>query len=224
MEPKIADLQELRDRTAVFRDRAHAGEVLAGMLAELRGSPAIVLAIPAGGVPVGKTLARRLDLPLDVAVVSKITPPGNTEVGYGAVAFDGTVRINSELADRLGLDSSERIRGIEATSRKVMRRSRMFRAGRPFPKLANRPVVLVDDGLATGFTMLVAIEAVRKLGAASVTVAVPTGHAESVARAAEQADTLVCANLRRGRSFAVADAYEEWGDVRDEEVVWALES
>jgi len=112
----------LRDRVRVFRDRTHAGEVVAGMLGELRGSDTTVLAIPAGGVPVGAAIASALALPLDVAVVSKITLPWNTEVGYGAVAFDGTVRLNEELVRGVGLAEEEIRRGVEATMAKVRRR------------------------------------------------------------------------------------------------------
>lgn len=216
---KLVDSPELRDRVGVFRDRAHAGEVLAGLLEGFRGTDAVVLAIPAGGYPVASEIATRLALSLDVAVVSKITPSWNTEVGYGAAAFDGTLRINEELAGELHIGPEERRAGIEAASRKVARRVALLRGQARGPDLAGRRAILVDDGLATGFTMLVAIEALEKAGAGPITVAVPTGHLDSVRRVAERADAVYCANLRAGPRFAVAEAYRRWHDLTDEEIV-----
>ena len=161
----VSDLPDLRDRTRVFAGRPEAGQVLAGMLGAYAGADAPVLAVPAGGVPVGAAVARELGLCLDVAVVSKVTLPWNTESGYGAVAFDGTVRLNEELLPRLGLTAEEVTEGIARTRRKVERRLRDLRGDRPWPPLADRPAILVDDGLASGFTMRVAVEAVRKVGA-----------------------------------------------------------
>ncbi len=210
-------LPELRDRTRVFLDRAHAGAVLAGMLGELRGTDALVLAVPAGGVPVAAELARRLDLPLDVAVVSKITLPWNTEAGYGAVAFDGTIRINEPLVARAGLSAREVEAGIEETLAKVRRRVRALRGERPPPRLAARLAVLVDDGLASGFTMATAVAALRRAGAGRLYVAVPTAHEEAVGRIAQGVDAVYVANLRSGPVFAVADAYRHWRDVSEDE-------
>jgi putative phosphoribosyl transferase len=217
--PNIIERPELRDRTRVFRNRHRAGEVLAKMLSTYSKSDDIVLAIPAGGVPVAAAIAKRLSIPLDVAVVSKITLPWNTEAGYGAVAFDGTMRLNEDLVPRLGLTKAEVQQGIDETTQKVLRRVKRFRGDQPFPNLAKRQVILVDDGLASGFTMLVAVEALRKAGARHVCVAVPTGHASSLPRMASEVEALWCANIRGGLSFAVADAYEEWTDVAEEEAL-----
>ena len=125
--PKIFDLPKLRNRVRVFRDRASAGKVLAGMLEEYRDSHAMVMGIPAGGIAVAVEIARELDLPLDIAVVSKITLPWNSEAGYGAVAFDGTVMLNEELLSRLNLSNREIQAGIKKTEQKVARRVAMFR-------------------------------------------------------------------------------------------------
>jgi putative phosphoribosyl transferase len=214
----VVEDPDLRGRVAVFDDRTDAGRALAGLLENFRGSDAVVLAIPAGGWPVASELARRLGLPLDVAVVSKITPSWNTEVGYGAVAFDGTVAINEPLAEDLGIGPAERAAGIEAATRKVARRVARLRGGAGAPDLAGRPILLVDDGLASGFTMLTAIEALERLGAGAITVAVPTGHADAVRRIAGRAAAVCCANVRSGRRFAVAEAYRQWRDVTDEEI------
>lgn len=218
----IFDLRELRDRLLVFNDRRHAGEVLVRMLQSHRQEGDIVLCIPAGGVPVGAVIAADLDLPLDLAVVSKITLPWNTEAGYGAVAFDGTVRLNDVLLSHLGLSENEVQKGIERTSFKVSHRVKRLRKEKPFPDLVGHSVILVDDGLASGFTMRVAIEALRKAGADHIVVTVPTGHSGAVKLIAGEVEAVYCPNIRGGWRFAVADAYEQWSDVDEEEVVGIL--
>ena len=215
----VIEQPDLRERTRVFRDRAHAGEVLAEMLDTYHQSDAVVLAIPAGGVPVAAVIAERLNIPLEVAVVSKITLPWNTEAGYGAVAFDGTVRLNEDFLSHLGLTEEQIKAGIDQTTQKVLRRVKSFRGARPFLDLAKHRAILVDDGLASGFTMLVAIGALRKSGARNICIAVPTGHWSALQRMAQEAETVYCANIRSGFSFAVADAYEAWTDVAEEAAV-----
>jgi putative phosphoribosyl transferase len=217
--PTVVDLVELRDRVHVFRDRANAGKVLAGMLDSYGHSNTIVLGIPAGGLPVAAVIAEHLHLLFDILVVSKITLPWNREAGYGAVAFDGTVRLNEQLLPRLGLNKEEIRKEIKKTFGKVTHRVRSLRGERAFPALSKQSVILVDDGLASGFTLIVGVEALRKAGARQIIVAVPTGHWDSVQLMAQQVEAIYCANIRQGWSFAVADAYERWSDVSDEEMV-----
>ncbi len=220
-----ADIREIRmlhERTAVFDDRADAGEVLAELLVAFRSLRPLVLGIPAGGMPVAARVAQKLGCCLDVAVVSKVTVPWNPEAGYGAVAFDGTVRLNESLLACLGLSEEQIFQGVEETREKVRRRLDLFRGGRPFPDLTGQTVILVDDGLASGFTMQVAVEALRKTGANRIVVAVPTGHLEAVRKMAEQADQVCCANIRSGWSFAVAAAYRHWRDVSERQAARIL--
>ena len=219
---RVVELPALRDRLGVFRDRTHAGEVLADMLSAYRGSNALVLGIPAGGAPVAAAIARALALPLDVAVVSKLTLPWNTETGYGALAFDGTLRLNEMLMARAGLSEADIEAGKARAQEKVARRMKLLRGDRPFPDLSQCSAILVDDGLASGFTLMVAIEALRHQNAKEIVVAVPTAHAESAARIAPLVEALYCPNLREGTSFAVADAYQEWSDVAEEDLVTLL--
>ncbi len=220
--PRILDLPNLRNRLRVFYDRVSAGKVLVGMLEEFRDGDALVMGIPAGGVAVAIEIARGLHLPLDIAAVSKITLPWNTEAGYGAVAFDGTVILNEELLSRLNLSDQEIQAGIKKTEQKVLRRVTMLRGDRPSPDF-KRPIILVDDGLASGFTLRVAIKALRRNGAANLILAVPTAHSESVQVILEEVEAIYCPNLRSGLSFAVADAYERWSDLDEEEVIRILQ-
>jgi predicted phosphoribosyltransferase len=222
MSHKIFDLPQLRDRTGVFEDRDDAGAAVAGLLEEFRQSGGLVLGIPAGGVPVGVVIARNLGLEFDVAVASKITPPWNSEFGYGAVAFDGTVMLNEEFRSTRGLSDEAVCEGVTKAQLKVERRLKALRGYRPMPPLAGRAVILVDDGLATGVTMLVAVEAVQKCHPARIIVAVPTGHLDSVERLAREADAVYCANIRRGGRFAVAEAYCHWRDMDESEIAAIL--
>jgi putative phosphoribosyl transferase len=223
MKSNIIDLLELREQTHVFQDRIHAGQVLARMLADDDKQAGIILAIPAGGVPIGVVMAEKTGLDLDVAVVSKITLPWNTEAGYGAVAFDGTVKLNEALIRRVNLTPEDVEKGIEKTTVKVARRVTTLRGRKPFPDLVNRSVILVDDGLASGFTMRVAVSALRNAGAGRIIVAVPTGHLNSVEIVAQEVEKLYCADVRSGYSYAVASAYQNWSDVAEEDVVKILE-
>jgi len=218
----VVDIPELRDEVYAFADRADAGSTLANMLEKHKNTDAVVLAVPAGGVPVGAVIAQDLSLTLDVLVVSKITLPWNTEAGYGAVAFDGTVRLNERLLPGLGLREDEIQQGIEETKNKVTRRFTNLRGNKPLPDLSKQPVIVVDDGLASGFTLLVGVEALRKAGASQIIVAVPTGHRNSVQMMADRVEAVYCGNIRHGWSFAVADAYRRWSDVSDEEVINVL--
>jgi predicted phosphoribosyltransferase len=213
------EIPDLRDRLRIFRSRDHAGRVVAGMLENFRGADTLILGIPSGGIPVAVAVAGELNMPLEAAVVSKITPPWNTEAGYGAVAFDGTVRLNEELLPHLRLTEKQMAEGLENTREKVARRVNKFRGDRPWPQLKGRTALLVDDGLASGFTMLTAVAAVRRLGAEQVVIAVPTGSEDRVRKAAREVDALYCANIRAGWGFAVAEAYQRWFDLEEEDAV-----
>lgn len=214
----LIDLPELRDHRFVFNDRRQAGEILAGMLLEWRDSDALVLGIPAGGIPVAAVLAERLKLDLGVAVASKVLLPWNTEAGYGAVAFDGSTWINPDYVALYGLSDAVVEAGVQQARAKVERRVQRFMKGQSADDLRGRRVILVDDGLAAGSTLRAAIEAMRKAGVQTLLVAVPTAHTRSAEEISALVDGLYVANLRSGLSFAVAEAYKHWQDVSEAEV------
>jgi predicted phosphoribosyltransferase len=220
--PGVHDLSGLRFRLGVFRDCRHAGEVMAAMLDRVLPDDAVVLSIPSGGVPVGVEIATRLSLPLEALVASKITLPWNTETGYGAVAFDGTVQVNRAQVAYFGLDAAAIEAGTDAARRQVERRLRRIYGARGYPVLGERTAVLVDDGLASGATMHAAVAALRNQGVRGIVVAVPTGHDRAAGELAARVDDLYCANLRTGTSFAVADAYQHWTDVAEEHAIELL--
>jgi len=214
----VMELPELRDRRWVFRDRAHAGRVLASMLGVYRNGNGLVLAIPAGGVPVAAAMADVLHLPMDLCVVSKILLPWTTEAGFGAVAFDGSVWLNQAYIDHYHLTPQQIDKATREARRKVAARVKRFRGDRPMPPMKGRPVILVDDGLASGATLRVGLEALRRLDADQLLVAVPTAPPLGALELAQEVEALYCANVRGGATFAVADAYQHWHDVSEEEV------
>ena len=209
-----------RNRELVFKDRLHAGELLAAKLRPIVAKGKVqVLAIPAGGVPVGYVVAEKLEIPFDVVVVRKIQIPWNTEAGFGAVTWDGTPILNEPLVAELGIGADVVEQCISRTRQSVYERNQRLRGSRPFPHLSGRTVILVDDGLASGFSMLAATESIKTRLPRRMFIAVPTGSAQAIALLASKVDQIVCLNVRSGPVFAVADAYENWYDLSDDEVL-----
>jgi len=202
-------------RKPAFRDRPAAGRSVAAMLGKYRDD-AIVLAIPAGGVPVALQVAKALSLPLQVIPVSKVLFPWTTEGGFGAVAFDASVWIDDAAVENFGLKPEQIDKAVADARAKVERRRARFCRSEIDP--GDKTVILVDDGIAAGSTMRTAIAALRKHGAKKIVVAVPTAHDRSLDALRTLADEIVCADIRGGTHFAVADAYEEWRDLTDEEI------
>lgn len=217
---EILDDIRLREQRFVFHDRHDAGQKLGTFIRTLPGiTDPVVLAIPAGGVPVGTMLARALAAPLGLAIVRKIRIPGSTEAGFGAVTWDGQVLINERLRAGLGLSQRQVDSAVAATRRNVDERLGEFSSVLPMPDLFKKSIIVTDDGLASGFTMLAAIRSIRAERPHRIIVAVPTGSSSSVGLVSREADQLVCLNIRSSRYFAVAEAYERWYDLDDREVI-----
>jgi putative phosphoribosyl transferase len=221
----IIDNPLLRDKRFIFSDRHDAGRKLGAMIQseELTAEP-LVMAIPAGGVPVGVEIAKTIHAPIGLAIVRKIQIPGNTEAGFGAVTWDGKVLINEPLRAALGLSQGEVDTAIAATRQNISERVAKYTRGRPVPDMEKKCVILTDDGLASGYTMLAAIMGIRTMHPDRVMVAVPTSSASSAERISREVDELICPNIRSGSRFAVAEAYRNWYDVDDQEVIAELDS
>jgi putative phosphoribosyl transferase len=217
----IVEDKQLRQRRSVFRDRAEAGRELLKHLEGYRGKDLIVLAIPSGGLPVAVEIAKGLGAALDIIIVRKLQTPLNPEAGFGAISLDGDMVLNNELVAELALTRQQMEKAKESAIREGRSREHALRKGRSLPSLKGRKVILVDDGLASGYTMLAAIRKVRTENPSSIVVAVPTGSDRSVEMVAREADEVVCLNIR-GMPFAVADAYRNWYDVDEEEAVWII--
>lgn len=219
----IAD-PALKDRTLVFADRAAAGRLLAERLLGYRGQAVRLFAIPAGGVPVAAEIARRLEIPLDLIIVRKIQLPWTTEAGFGALNPAGEAVFNEDLLGRMSLSKEEIAVQTEKAAASMRRREERLRQGKPYPILADATVIVVDDGLASGYTMRAAVQFLRHQGAGRVIVAVPTASVRTVQDLLPEVDQLICLNVRSGWSFAVADAYENWYDLDEGEVLEILAS
>ncbi|MDH7499644.1 MAG: phosphoribosyltransferase family protein [candidate division NC10 bacterium] len=219
----LVEDRSLHNRESVFEDRRDAGARLAHLLSPLRGSDAIVFAIPSGGVPVAVEIHKVHGFPFDLLVVRKVQIPWSTEAGFGAVNLDGEVILNEDLVDSLGMPQEAVEAQIEKTREILRKRDGLFRKGRPFPAIEKKTAILVDDGLASGYSMMAAIRFVRKRNPFQVVVAVPTGSSGALARVSPLVDVLYCLNVREGYPYAVADAYRDWYDLSDEEVVKLLE-
>ena len=203
-----------------YRDRAHAGDVLAEDLSGYQArADVIVLGLVRGGVPVAKRVAQALAVPLDVLVVRKLGVPWAPEVAFGALGPDGVLVRNPDVTERL--DERDMAAVIAAEEAELTRREQTYRAGRPPLSLTNRTAILVDDGLATGATACAAVAVARGLGAARVVMAVPVGAAEAVARLAAVADEVYCPLVPR-HFGAVSRFYRYFGQVGTGEVVALL--
>lgn len=205
----------------MFDDRRDAGRRLATALERFRKDRPLVLALPRGGVPVGFEVAVALGARLDVLIVRKIGAPFQPELGVGAVGEGGVTVLNRPLMMRAGVDEARLQPIIAAETAEVRRRVDLYRAGRPMLDPRDRTVIVVDDGLATGFTARAAVDAVRSMGAATVVVAVPVGAPDTVAALEELADHVVCLNTPRF-FMAVGEFYRDFRQTSDQEVVALL--
>jgi putative phosphoribosyl transferase len=202
----------------VFENRREAGIVLASRLGAYAGRPdVIVLALPRGGVPVGHEVANALRAPLDVFLVRKLGLPGHPELAMGAIASGGIRVLNDDVIQWSGVTRSAVDAVTELERVELDRREREYRSGVPPVALTGRVVVLVDDGLATGSTMMAAIQAVRTQAPARIVVAVPVGAAAACARTAAVADEVVCARTPEPFS-AVGEWYRDFSQTSDDEV------
>ena len=224
MSTRIFEKKELRGKNYVFKDRDEAGSMLAEILAPQykAAQDAIVLAIPSGGVPVGLQVRRRLNFPFDLIIVRKIPIPHNPEAGYGAVTLEGGVFLNEELVTRLGLSPSQIENHITQRKKELEERNVLFRGKKPLSDLLGKTAILVDDGLASGYTMMASVHSAKNRGAKEIVVAVPTAPQETIEKIEPMVDAIYCLNVRDRIFFAVADAYEHWYDLSKEQVLELL--
>jgi len=218
------DLTWLMALTArVFADRAEAGMALAQELVQRHfQSPVLVLALPRGGVPVGYEVARALDAPLDVMLVRKVGVPGQPELAIGAVA-SGDIVVHDRALELEIPGIAEAFERIAAHERRELeRRERVYRAGLAPLALEGKTVILVDDGLATGSTMLAALRAARAGGAAAIVVAAPVASPHAAQLLGKEADQLVILQTP-AMLFAIGEWYERFEQLEDDEVRRLLE-
>jgi putative phosphoribosyl transferase len=204
----------------LFVDRYEAGRRLAVALEPFRNDHPIILALPRGGVPVGYAVAQALGAPLDVLTARKLGAPGAPELAIGAIASGATL-LNSELIARLGVSQDYLARVLEQEAATVARQEAQFRGARPFPDLAGRTVIVVDDGLATGATAEAAIESVRRRNPGRIIFAAPVCAPASDQSLRGRVDVVIC--LEVPPDFrSVGEWYEDFSPTSDAEVMRCL--
>jgi putative phosphoribosyl transferase len=201
-----------------FADRFEAGQALASRFTQ-RPPPVnpLVLALPRGGVPVGLAVANALKAPLDVVVVRKLGVPWRPELAMGAITSGAFRIVDDDLIQELGIFPEEVAAVVSKETEEVERREKLYRGGRPAPSLRGRTMVLVDDGLATGSSMLAAARYVRSLNPAKLIAAVPVGSAEACHRLKLEVDECLCLAMPEPFS-AVGEWYSDFRQVSDSEV------
>ncbi len=205
-----------------FRDRIEAGRQLAVVLQGYRDRRPFVLAIPRGGVVVGYEVAVALDAPLDVIVPRKLHAPNNPELAIGAVAHDGSVYVDTDLIRSLRISEAYVQEEVARELAEIRRRMQLYRGDRPAPVLHGHAAIVVDDGIATGSTMIAALRAARAMTPARLVVAVPVAPADGARRLSLEADEVYCL-LTPEVFYAVGQFYEDFGQTTDDEVVQLLQ-
>ncbi len=205
-----------------YIDRQEAGKVLAEILIAYTNKPnTLVLALPRGGVPVAYQVAETLSLPLDVFMVRKLGVPGHEELAMGAIATGGSLFLNNDIIHDLRIPQSAIHEEMDKELNELTRREFTYRGNRPFPILKEKTIILIDDGIATGATMHVAIQALRKEKPARIIVAVPVAANSTCDELLPILDELVCP-LRPFQFHAVGLWYDNFSQTSDEEVIELL--
>jgi len=204
----------------IFETREEAGRLLAGMLEKYRGAPdTVVVALPRGGLPIGEALARELDLPLDIFFVKKIPSPYNEEAGIGAVTENGYMQMNREAVEALRV-TDEYIQNRAQEKLEQMREKRAL-YGRPPSDFSGKTVILTDDGIATGSSMILGAQALKKAGAAKVVIAVPVAPSELLPVLEQVADEVYVYHPS-DNLIAVGRFYRDFHQLDDREVIEIL--
>ncbi|BBX45874.1 erythromycin esterase family protein [Mycobacterium cookii] len=202
----------------LFRNRREAGQVLAGLLQAYRDQPGVVvLGLARGGVPVAWEVAAALHVPLDAFIVRKLGVPGHEEFAAGALASGGRVVINDDVVRGLGITPQQLRDVAEREGRELIRREAAYRNGRPPVDVTGKTVILVDDGLATGASMLAAVQALREAEPAHIVIAVPSAPESTCREFAGLVDDVVCASMPTP-FFAVGASFWDFSQVSDDEV------
>ena len=207
---------------AIFENRHDAGRQLAKKLSGYKRQPVIVLAIPNGGVPVALEVALALEADLALVISRKIPLPLSPEGGFGAVADDGTIIVNEEVVKRTGLTPQQISYQVSKVRADIKQRSILYQGDRPLPRVNGKTTIIIDDGLASGYTMMAAVESVRRRRPKEIVVAVPVAPALAVKQLEKVADEVITCVMGYMPKFYVSDFYRYWHDPSDEEVIQCL--
>ncbi len=206
-------------KETMFESRRDAGKKLAEKLADYKGRPVMVIGIPNGGMPIALEVALALGADLDIIISRKIPIPLRPESGFGAVTDDGTVILNQQIVQKLGLTQEQINSQISHVTANVRQRTLLYRGNRPIPIMLGKTVIIVDDGLASGYTMLAAVESVKRRRPKQIIVAVPAAAASAVLEVEKVVDKVVTCFTSNAREFFLADYYQYWHDLTDQEAM-----
>lgn len=212
----------VRQAEPIFENRYDAGRQLAANLMQYKGRSAIVLAIPNGGASVALGVALALEAELDLIISRKIPLPLSPEGGFGAVTDDGTTMLNEEIVKKAGLSPYQINYQVSKVRAEIRQRSLLYHKDRPLRIVTGKTVIIIDDGMATGYTMKAAVESVRQRRPNEIIVAVPTAPARAVKELEKIADKVVTCATGFMPRFYVSDFYRYWHEVSDDEVIQCL--
>lgn len=208
---------------SMFRDRSEAGELLAKRLVdEIPNTDLVVVALPRGGLEVAAPISKRLNAPLEILVVRKLGAPDQPELAIGAIASGGFIFLNQEIVDALGVSAEQIVKIREAEAAELRRREALYLHGRERESLADRRVLLVDDGIATGATIEVALRAIKATQPKSINIAVPVAALSAIERLHRHVDHIYALQTP-SMLGAVGEFYESFPPVSDDEVVRIIE-
>ncbi len=206
-----------------FEDRRQAGRRLAAqvILSDKQKENSIILALPRGGAPVGFEISQALNIPLEVLIVRKIGHPLRSELAVGATCEDEEPIWSDQILSRTGLEPDDLIHNVKKEKNKIRQQTETFREGRRLPSLTEKVIIVADDGLATGATMLAAVKYLKKKGVAKIIVAVPVGAGSSARQLRAKIDELIILEEREDL-VSVGQWYDDFSQVSDQEVVELL--
>ena len=220
-----------------YESRFDAGNVVADLLKRkskklrelIKDKPHefFCFAIPNGGVPVVEAFCEKLNLYYDILILRKLKIPYNPEAGFGSMTTDGTVLLNENLLNHLHLSKGEINKAIEITRKEIKERLEFYNKNiqtqeKTLKNVSKKNLFLLDDGLASGFTMIAAIKMIKKYNPKNIYIAVPTAPLHTVEKIKPEVDEVYCPNIRNSWRFAVAEAYKHWYDVSELEVIKIL--
>jgi putative phosphoribosyl transferase len=207
-----------------YANRQQAGCALADSLKEYAHQKnTLILALPRGGVPVAYEIATKLSLPLDIFIVRKLGVPGHEEYAMGAIASGNVVVFNEEIVEALHIRKNAIDRILKAEENELIRREEVYRGNKPYPELAGKTIILVDDGIATGYTMRAAIAALKQKKPAAIIVAVPVAARSTCDEIADKVDKIICP-LQPENFYAVGLWYDDFTQTTDEDVLELMDS
>jgi putative phosphoribosyl transferase len=220
---QVMKSEGMSDFEMVFKNRAEAGKILAGRLSRYRDRNALILALPRGGIPVATVIASALNAELDIVITRKIGAPENPELAIGAVTSDGTILLNDSLISNLGVKKESVDLKVKQAKKEIQEYVKRYRGERAVPKVTDRVVIIVDDGIATGYTVMAAAKAILRKDPEELVIAVPVAPRESVYELERATGCQVVTVSRPTFFLAVGQFYEDFKQVSDEEVRCALE-